>query len=243
MSALTRRMLCAVGVAVVAASGVVSAATLNVTSAINANHPTLSASAIFATSGTNLVITLTNTSAFDADVPSDMLTGIFFDIGGPQLSLTRTSAILAPGSIVLNDPQPVGGVVGGEWAYVSPLSGAPYGAKYGISSSGLNLFGPGDLFPGQDLEPPTSPNGVEYGITSASDPGNNNNGGAATPLIRNSVVFTLGGLPAGFDPMARISNISFQYGTGLDEPSLLVPVPGALGLLGLGGLAAFRRRR
>ena len=224
---------------VLATSGLASASTLNVSTSVGIR----AASASFEVSGTSLVVTLTNTSQTDADTPAEMLTGIFFDVTGPSLSLTRTSALLAAGSVVVNDPQPVGGVVGGEWAYLGGLSGAPHGADYGISSSGLNLFGPPDLFPGPDLEPPVSPDGVQYGITTLSDSGGNNNGGASVPLIRNSVVFTLGGLPSGFDPAASISNISFQYGTGLDEPNLQVPAPGALVLLGLGALASGRRRR
>ncbi|MCC6322154.1 MAG: hypothetical protein IT438_12045 [Phycisphaerales bacterium] len=201
------------------------------------------ASATFDTSGTDLVITLTNTSSADAGVPSEMLTGIFFDIAGAALSLSRSSVLLDAGSIVLNDPAPAGGIVGGEFGYRGGLAGAPHGAAYGVSSSGLGLFGPGDLFPGPDLEPPASPDGVQYGLTTASDPGNNNNGGASVPLIRNAVVITLGGLPANFDPFASIHNISFQYGTGLDEPNLYVPAPGASGLLALGALALRRRRR
>lgn len=226
-------------VAAALASSTASAAILNA----SASAGNLAASASFEAVGSSLVITLTNTAAADANVPAEMLTGIFFDISGAPLALTRTSVVLAAGSIVLNDPQPAGGVVGGEFGYRGGLSGAPWGAAYGVSSSGLGLFGPPDLFPGPDLEPPTSPDGVQYGITTASDPGNNNNGGASVPLIRNAVVITLGGLPSGFDPMARISNISFQYGTDLDEPNLLVPAPGAGVLMGLGALALRRRRR
>ncbi|MFN7020481.1 MAG: XDD4 family exosortase-dependent surface protein [Phycisphaerales bacterium] len=210
----------------------------------SATTGSLSASATFVASGSNLIITLTNTSTADANVPADMLTAVFFDIAGPALSLTRVGAVLAPGSTVINSAvQPAGGVVGGEWAYVGGLVGAPHGASHGISSAGFGLFGPGELFPGPNLDGPLSPNGVQHGITSASDPGANNNGGASVPLIRNAVVFTLGGLPSGFDPSTRITNVSFQYGTGLDEPNLLVPAPGAAGLFGLGLLAIGRRRR
>jgi hypothetical protein len=36
------------------------------------------------------------------------------------------------------------------------------------------------------------------------------------------VIFTLSDLPGGFDPMASgsITNVSFQYGTALDEPNV-----------------------
>lgn len=86
-----------------------------------------------------------------------------------------------------------------------------------------------------------SADGVNCGITTAGDPGSNN-GGASVPLIRNAVVITLGGLPSGFDPASRISNIRFRCGIGLDEPNLLVPVPGAAGLFVLGQFAIGRLR-
>src|SRR5262249_23648073 len=140
-----------------------------------------------------------------------------------------------------------GGVVGGEWAYKGALSGGPHSASYGVSSAGLGLFGPGDVFPGSNLSGPASPAGLEFGITSAGDnpaTGNSHVIGGDGPLIKSSVVFTLGGLPAGFDPAARISNVSFQYGTDLSEPNLPgVPEPGAGALLAMAMGFAFRRRR
>lgn len=231
----------AVGAAVyvLALAGSASAATLNASAAQGG----LAASASFAVSGSNLVITLTNTSAADVLVPANVLTGVYFDISGAPLALSRASVILAAGSMVINTAvQPAGGVVGGEFGYRGDLSGAPYGASYGVSSSGLGLFGPPDLFPGANLDGPSSPDGLQYGITSAGDNPATGNGGTNTPLIKSAVVITLGGLPAGFDPAARISNISFQYGTSLDEPNLLVPSPAAAALLGLAGLARRRRR-
>lgn len=203
------------------------------------------AEATFDVSGSSLFVTLTNTSAIDAGVPTDILTGVFFSVSGGALTLTRTSAELNAGSIVTNgggtDPFPLG--VGGEWAYKSGFA-AVNGATYGISSTGLGIFGPGDRFPGADLEPPTSPNGVEYGITTAGDnPATGNGGILNVPLIKNSVKFVLTGLPANFD-LARINNVWLQYGTDLSEPrDPGVPAPGAAVLLGLGGLMAARRRR
>jgi len=207
----------------------------------------LAASAGFETSGTNLVVTLTNTSAADVLVPTDVLTAIFFDIAGVG-ALTPVSAVLGSGSSVFYDPdgQPAGGVVGGEWAYKAGLVGAPGGATEGISSSGFSLFGPADLFPGPDLQSPTSPDGLQYGILSAGDNSATGNAGVTGSggLILNSVVFTLSGLPGGFDPSAdgAITNVSFQYGTALTEPNVpgdggggggTIPEPGALSLLGV----------
>lgn len=192
----------------------------------------------------NLIVTLRNTSTFDALVPVDVLTAVFFDITAPAVSLSRVSAVLGGGSVVHFGGTDPGNVVGGEWAYRGDLAGTgPEGTDYGISSVGLGLYGPGDLFPGTDLQSPASPDGLQYGIVSAADNVASGNapvtGGNA--LIQDTVVFTLSGLPAGFDPMARITNIQFQYGTDLSEPHF--PAPGPTALLGIAGLISLRRRR
>lgn len=200
------------------------------------------ASVSFEVSGSDLIVTLTNTATADALVPVDILTAVFFDVTGGSLSLTRTSAIVPAGSFVHNGMTDPGNVVGGEWAYLSGLAGAPEGTSYGISSVGLGLFGPGDRFPGTDLEPPTSPDGLQYGITSAGDNlGTGNMPLMTNPLIKNAVVFTLSGLPMGFDPMTQIENIQFQYGTDLSEPHF--PEPASAILMGIAAVGLLRRRR
>jgi hypothetical protein len=213
----------------------------------------LAASVTFDIVAGNLVVTLTNTSASDVLVPSDVLTGVFFNVSGNP-ALTRLSGLLAGGSTVFYDAQgqPVGGVIGGEWSYLNGLS--QYSANSGISSAGLGIFGPGNLFPGPDLEPPTSPDGVQYGLLSAGDNTGTGNGGitGSGGLIKNSAQFTLDNLPAGFT-LAFIDRVTFQYGTALTEPSIpggcidctfQVPEPESLALVGLGLLTlAFMRRR
>lgn len=204
----------------------------------------LSASASFDIDGGNLVVTLDNTSNSDVLVPTDVLTAVFFDIAGDP-SLARISAVLAPGSSVLFGSTDPGGVVGGEWAYLSGLSGAPGGARQGISSSGFGLFGPGNLFPGTNLQGPVSPAGLQYGLTSAGDnPATGNTPVTGTnALIQHAVVFTLGGAPQNFD-LSSISNVWFQYGTSLTETSFNgeVPEPSTAVLFGAGiGLIAAGR--
>lgn len=200
------------------------------------------ASVNFHVEGSNtLIATLTNTSTADVLNPSQVLTGVFFDTA-PALTLTKVSAVVGPGSTVLFGGTDPGGVVGGEWAYADGLVGAPAGAVLGIGSAGLGLFGPGNLFPGSNLQGPDSPDGLQYGITSAGDdPTTGNQKVTGTEaLIKNSVVFTFT-----FDPATEfaVSNVTFQYGTSLDYNNV-VPAPGAvlLALIGLGVVRYLRRR-
>jgi hypothetical protein len=239
MAAMTLAALCGVAQGSVVFSGSSGSKAGSATFAVEANG--------------DLVVTLVNTSTADVMLPSDILTAVIFNISGSAMSLSRISGVLAPGSVVVYDPdgQPAGGIVGGEWAYNATLTGAPGNRSYGISSSGLGgLFGPGQRFPGDDLEPPTNPDGLQYGLTSAGDnlaTGNNgvlNSGG----LIKNGVIFRLGGAGANFD-LARITDVLFIYGTAIGEGELEgelppVPTPGAAALLTVGmGLMVTRRRR
>ncbi|NOS82076.1 MAG: PEP-CTERM sorting domain-containing protein [Nitrospira sp.] len=207
------------------------------------NGTNLSASADFQLSGTTLTVVLTNTSAADVLVPADVLTAVFFSSNG---TLTSGTAILTAGSAVVFDAAPVGGVVGGEWAYLSGLAGAPLGATQGIGSAGFALFD-GATFPGADLDPPAAVNGMNYGILSAGD--NLATGNAPVtgdnPFIKNSVTFTLNVDPNNVFSLSSINNVSFQYGTALDEPNIRsVPEPASMLLLGAGlaGIGIWRRK-
>ena len=197
-----------------------------------------------------LQVTLTNTGNYNASKPTDILTGVFFNIQGGNPILTPFSATLAPGSTVKDiNPDPTN--LGGEWAYKTGLS---VGGEFtrGISSSGLGLFGPGDRFPGPNLQGPDNPDGIQYGITTLNDPddtgsGNDKGGILGSQMARNSVVFLLGGIGAGFDPYTAFYEVRFQYGTSLSEPSFendyrgtntRVPQPASLALLVFGALGA-----
>jgi hypothetical protein len=214
-------------------SGLASATTLFTGSSGN-----LSASVDFSIIGGNLVATLTNTSTADVLGPSDVLTAVFFDVtGNPTFS--RISAMAS--SVWFAPPGGSGPDVGGEWAYATNLSGAPGGATQGISSAGLNLFSPTDRFGSANLQGPVSVNGLQYGITSAGDNPMTGNQAVtgSNALIHNSVIFTLGSLPVGFN-LSSISNVRFQYGTALTDisfpgtPGTAVPEAPTMALIGFG---------
>lgn len=208
-----------------------------------------SASATFDT--TTGMVTLTNTGG-EVSRPNQVLTAIFFNLSDNP-ALTPVSANL-DGSTVFYGSQPATGNVGGEWAYNSDFN--VDGARYGISSVGLGLFGPNDRFDTtQNLQGPKSPNGLQYGIVSASDnltQGNKKVTGG-TPknpvaLIQDHVKFNL----AGFGPDTTVSSVFFQYGTDLSEPRIPgqpQPIPEPASMLGimafgaLGGGKLLKRRK
>jgi hypothetical protein len=192
-----------------------------------------------------LQVTLTNTATYDPTSTSQILTAIFFNLPGNP-TLTRVGALLAEGSTVKGiNPDPVN--LGGEWAYRTGLSVGGY--SQGISSAALGLFGSGDRFVGNNLQGPDSPEGIQYGISTENDTsGNDGSGLSGQQLVRNTVVFYLGGISAGFDPLQSITSVRFQYGTDLASspyvssdyhgPATRVPYPSSLALLGFGALGA-----
>lgn len=209
-----------------------------------------------------LKVTLTNTSLSDVKNPSGLLNAVFFDITGNP-SLTRVSGHLNSGSSVFHGNDG-GGNIGGEWGYKRVASGGLGGDEaplvtqnQGIGSSGYDIFGPMNVFdPGNDLD--GLGNGTPaYGLTSAGD--NIGIGNSAVTgqfaLIKNSVIFTLSGMNGiddNTDLSTIFSNIRFQYGTSLGQPSYggtpltnPVPVPAGVLLMGLGGfcLAGYNIRR
>ncbi|MDX2117166.1 MAG: MYXO-CTERM sorting domain-containing protein [Planctomycetota bacterium] len=231
-------------VAASAAAALCAASVASAAVTFSGSSGSKAASVSFDVVGSNLVVILTNTSTADVLVPVDVLTGVFFDVAGATVNFSRISAVLNTGSTVTNGGTTEGANgVGGEWAALNSLSGGPGNRKYGISSSGLGLFGPGDRFTSTNLDGPASPDGLQYGITSAGDNAATGNAGVSTPLIKNSVKFTFGNA-SGFD-LGRIGNVWFQYGTDLSEPGYEgnIPTPGSLALLGLAGVVVGRRRR
>lgn len=227
-----------------AASSASAALVFNLTSGAR------SAQVMMSTSGSNLVITVTNTASADALVPTDVLTAVFFNVSGTPLSLSPLSATLKAGSSIVGKSGAVpaittetGNSVASEWAYKGGING-PGSSAYGISSTGIGIFGPGDRFnTATNLQGPTSPAGLQYGITTAGDnPATGNGDFNANALVKNSVIFTLSGLPAGFN-LSRVTDVTVLYGTSASDPFITVPTPGPIALLSAGLLIVGRRRR
>jgi hypothetical protein len=225
----------------------------------DATNKTLDASATFAVVNHDLVITLSNTAKYDADDANDILTALFFKISGDP-ALTGISAVLGSDTAVKARPGVSGpGMnVGGEWSYRDDLTDLPDGATVGISSASLKQFTAHMRFGGLNLQGPTAPGGVQYGMTTAFDTlGNDKSSIKRQQLIENTVVFTMGGVPNGFT-LADISDVSFQYGTdvknsdfdlagaisgqGNGGPVIPEPSPTALVAAGLLGTFVLARR-
>jgi hypothetical protein len=207
----------------------------------------LAATAEFDLSGTNLTLALRNIGTNNVTTTAQTLTALFFDVSGNP-PITPVSARLNPfpGSEVIFSPNGAttlsfDGNVGGEWAFASALSGAPGGAKYGVSAVGFGLFD-GPSFNGPNLAgTPAAVNGpdfaiVPFGVGLNFSPPNR-------PFIRDSVLFTFT-VPSGFS-LSAIHGVHAQYGTALSDASfVLVPEPGTFALVvGAAGVLCLLGRR
>ena len=213
----------AIGFGLVGLALTAFASTANAAVTFHGSSGLLDATVTFDVVGNNLTVTLTNSSVNDATVPTDILTGVFFDLkpgAGNDPALTKVSAVVGPTSSVFlannaANTAGAGTVVGGEWAY---LNGISVSGDSGISSSGLGVFGPGNVFAGGNLEGPVDPDGIQYGISPAGDNRTTGNGGLnGRSFIQNSVVFSFTGAAGLIADKDHISKVRFQYGTALDE--------------------------
>jgi len=259
----------AAAIAMAAVTGLASASSTFSATGTGVFGAQLAAQATFQVTGDVLTITLTNIANNDnqttdnQDSPGNTLSGVFFDIAGSP-TLTAWSATVPGGSSITGAACDLGSCVGvtdvgGEWGFQSgPFSylgvdgpNAMYGAaSAGYLSTGLsgnignfNNNGTSGNLAGTNLDGQASLNGINFGLISSLDPSFNPNTGLATePVIQDSVVLVLHGV-SGIEESA-IGNVSFQYGTGYDEPNI-VPVPAAVWLFGSGllGLIGISRRK
>ena len=157
-----------------------------------------------------LTITLTNTGP-GASVPSDVLTAFFWEYNGTPLTNLSLFSAIAP-KVTSNNGNTITNNVNlkaiNEWKLPNTGNGTSdlpgITQNYGIGTAGLGIFQGGG---GQQMN---------YGIISGYD--------SANPAVKNgnfvkdSATFVLSDLPSGFD-IGKISNVRFQYGTNLSEPS------------------------
>lgn len=216
------------------------------------NNAGLAAQATFTQSGSDLYILLTNTAAGPSTQNADALTGVFFDASGVT-GLTAGSASLAPGAFYLPTDANVDSL-GKYWGFVNGVQSGSL-PRYGIGAAGFGIFGTDTAF-----DPASSGNdidGANYGIVSASTSALP--AGGQSPFVNNQVVFVLHGWTGGTLTQDSISNLVFQYGSALSEPTVPgqphtngnggqeVPEPGLAAFLGSGVLASIplikRRRR
>lgn len=234
--------------------------TFSATGTNSATSSSLKSSVIFNDSLNpgKLTVTLTNIGA-GAKAPSDVLTSLFWDYNGSSpLNLSLDSA--TAGTVTKKSTNTTTSNVnllntssnGKEWAYASTTNASGLvgnisspGAvavtqHYGIGTAGLGIF--------QGIG---GSNQQAYGIingysSSANSPIKTN------PFVNNSATFVFSGLTAGFD-IKKISNVRFQYGTNLNEPYYVAPLPPpnkvpepstavALGLFAVGTLRIVKKK-
>ena len=210
MTRMKQLILTALGLGLsIASSSAFSTTTITASGTDSGDGNALSASATFSVVGSDLFVTLQNTGAA-ASQPGDVLTAIFFSVNG-NAAFTPVSATLTSGSSLYNSGAESGSI-GGNWQYLTPISGA-HGATSGISTTGLNIFGPSGNFG----TPTAMLDGVGFGLVNGVA-ANANGGVKPRELVNNGLVFDLS-LPAGFT-LTDVSDVSFQYGTSSEEINL-----------------------
>jgi hypothetical protein len=204
-----------------------------------------------------------------AVIPVDVLTGVMFDGNNAVLSSLGNISAFTSSTTTITNPNSCGAGaaacpnganlnVGGEFASAANPLGV---YDFGISSSGLGIFGQGN-FIGPDLSNPTAVNGLNFGMVSIP---NGISGGAnpqvlSQPLLRGVVTFNVQG-QVGFNPATGITGVRFQYGTALTDANFIgtplppgvptpfdvgptaVPEPASLMLMGSGLLFGARSMR
>lgn len=210
------------------------------------NGTTVHGEADFALSGNDLSVTLTNTGAATT-AQGDTLTGVIFSIDGDQtLSFDMVGPTcgqtLGPGSEIWtgktagsnNTTDPLCG------SWTSQLAASPtFPAEFGVATTGFGgEFNGGSITLGNG--------GPDYGIVGANTFPTNAFGGAQFPFIQNSLVFHFV-VTSGSFTESDITGVSFLFGTrGTSVITgeclagcipIIVPEPGSLALLGIGGIA------
>jgi len=210
----------------------------------------LSASADFTVVSGTLTVTLKNTASVSPNDPASVLSALFFNYSGSgsisftPLGMGHTAALASGSANYSGTYNGFAKDIGGEWAFKSGVNGF----NYGLSSTGLNLFGPGDRFNNNDLSPPAEPDGIQWGIVNSGYVDGSGNGGInGEGFVRDTATFKFA-VSSGFDP-TKITAVQFLYGTALGEGGgggtphdVVTPAPAGLILL-VSGLPVLALRR
>lgn len=195
--------------------------------------------------GSKLLVTLTNLSPNSALTTSDVLTAIYFSMGGGDEAKPLFAQMGEASKLLNGDPK---AILGKEWDYERNLVG-PKGATSGIGASQLGSFEKGNFDSnGNNVED------YQYGIVNGVGEKAKGDLLKAT-LVSNSMLFAFE-VNSGFD-YKSLGQVSFKFGSNNDDPLLqgiltssagsAVPEPGSIALLGgLGStllVPALRRRR
>jgi hypothetical protein len=192
-----------------------------------------------------LTVVLTNTGAPLVGVPASqasVLTELLFN-GTPAISPlpgpNGLAVLTAGSSLVQESGPPSTDTVGANWQYISGV---------GVGTTGIN-FGPSGNLCGSVGCSVDMVDGSGYGLVPALST-LTSDGLPSNTYIENSATFTLV-FPAGSFVLSDITSVSFVYGTGSGDKTVLpgvdapAPEPGSLVLLGtaLPALGFLIRRR
>jgi hypothetical protein len=188
--------------------------TFSVTGTNSVSKNALAASVVFDNSLNPGKLTISLSNNKGVSVPSDVLTAVLWDYNGSPLNLGLSSATASKvtannGSSTTNNVDLLGCLDEWQFASTSKTAGFTTGVNqhYGLGTAGLGIFASNG---GQQFN---------YGIIG----GYNSNANPAVKggtFINNSATFVLSSLPTNFD-IQKISNVRFQYGTSLTEPSIV----------------------
>jgi len=194
-----------------------------------------------------LQVTLTNTSAVGAASAADVLTGVYFT--AQNTTMSAASAIAAG---ILGCSYCGSNInVGGEWAFAANVGGLVSGSPTMVlGAADLGIFTTANNIRSTNLYGTANVGNADFGIVSSNtNPANLLN----TPVVRNTVIFTLG-TSSGFNT-SSIGTIGFLFGNGnysynwnqvgggdYDVPELGTNLLTGIGLIGL-GLVSRRRAR
>lgn len=163
--------------------------------------------------GNQLQITLANTAIYPPITnfnASQGLLGLYFNIDGEApLALTPSSAVLGSGSTAVGNA----GNPGAGWAYNSGQL-AVGGASYNnwLVAAGLGALGGSGGYGNFCTADCVKLRGPDFAIYPTGF--SNGNASVKVPYFVNTVVFTLSGLPQGFN-LASLNQVSAQYGGNL----------------------------